>query len=71
MQGKALNNAPMPSRLICSPAASPAAPTLVVWPALRSSRENLVPVGVLMDMFGAVIGTGGGLFVARLLFMMV
>ena len=34
-------------------------------------NENLVPVGVLMGMLGAVIGTAGGLIVARILFMMV
>ena len=34
-------------------------------------NENLVPIGVLMGMLGAIIGTGGGLLVARILFTMI
>lgn len=41
-------------------------------PVLAASySEALVPIGVLMGMLGAIIGTGGGLFVAKILSTMI
>jgi uncharacterized membrane protein len=34
-------------------------------------KETLVPIGVLMALMGYVVGTAGGLFVAKMLSMMV
>lgn len=33
-------------------------------------NESLVPVGVLMGMLGAIVGTGLGLIVSKMLFML-
>ena len=41
-------------------------------PVLAASyKETLVPVGVLMALMGYVVGTAGGLMVAKILSMMV